>query len=121
MYTKNNSNKRQLGNHIETIVCDYLSEKGYKILSKNYRCPFGEIDIIAKDENYITFIEVKYRKNVASGYPIEAVNHRKQQKIIKTSLYYITQNHLSLNSNYRYDIVSVIGSKVHILKNAFTI
>ncbi len=121
MYNKNFSNKHKIGTIVETIVSDYLSNLGYKILCQNYRCPFGEIDIIAKDKEFITFIEVKYRKNVASGYPTESVNHTKQRKIVKTSLYYINQNHLSPYSDYRYDIVSVIGNKIEIIKNAFTV
>lgn len=121
MNNKTLSNTRQLGSDIETLVCDYLTKKNYIILERNFRCRFGEIDIIAKDGDYITFIEVKYRKNAALGYPIEAVDFRKQQKIIKTSMFYISQNRICINSNYRYDIVSVIGNKISILKNAFSI
>ncbi len=121
MNKKSNSNNRQIGAFIETIVCKHLSQKGYIILERNYRCKFGEIDIIAKNNDYIVFIEVKYRKNVALGYPMEAVDFRKQQKIIKTSLFYIAQNHICINSNYRYDVISIIGNKITHIKNAFSI
>ncbi len=112
-------NKRKLGEKAESIICSYLEEKGYIILEKNFRCHFGEIDIIAKDKDYIVFMEVKYRKNVALGYPEEAVTLSKQQKIIKTSLYYIQQNHISVNANYRYDVISILGNRVTLIKNAF--
>lgn len=115
------NNKRKLGETVETAVCSYLNSHGYIILEKNFRCHFGEIDIIAKDNNYIVFIEVKYRKNAALGYPSEAVDFRKQQKIIRSSMYYIHQNRISINSNFRYDVISVLGNKIIITKNAFTI
>ena len=114
-------NKRKLGEKIEQNVAEYLKTQGYIILEQNFRCRLGEIDIIAKEKNCIVFIEVKYRKNVVSGYPEEAVNFHKQQKIIKSSLYYIQKNHISINSCFRYDVVSVINNKITIIKNAFTI
>ncbi len=117
----NKINKRKIGEQVETLVCSYLKSQGYIILEKNFKSHFGEIDIIARENEYIVFMEVKYRKNVACGYPLEAVNYDKQQKIIKTSLYYIQQNHISLNASYRYDVVSVLNNKVSVLKNAFTI
>ncbi len=120
---QNNSkrNNREKGNKIEALVCEYLEQQGFIILEKNFKCHFGEIDIIAKDNDYISFIEVKYRKNAVSGYPSEAVNFQKQKKIIQSSLYYIHKNRISINQNYRYDVISVLNEEISIIKNAFTI
>ena len=114
-------NSRNIGTFIENIVCKYLESKGYTIIVQNYRCKFGEIDIIAKEKNVLVFIEVKYRKNVISGYPEESVNLTKQRKIINSSLRYIQENHIFLNTDFRYDVISITGNKIKIIRNAFTL
>lgn len=119
MTVKSKKDTRKIGDTYEKLVCNHLENCGYSILCKNYRCHFGEIDIIAKDKEYIVFIEVKYRKNAALGYPGEAVTLRKQRKIIQSSLFFIHQNHISLNSNFRYDVVCILNDKINIIKNAF--
>lgn len=66
----------------------FLQGKGYKVLTKNFRSRFGEIDIIAQDKDTLVFVEVKTRWNKAYGYPQEAVTPRKIRSIIKTSEYF---------------------------------
>lgn len=68
------------GREGENLAVDYLLKKGYKILEKNFRCSFGEIDIIAKDGNFIVIVEVKRRMSDKYGEPEFAVNHKKQKK-----------------------------------------
>ena len=82
-------NKRQIGSVYELKASDYLTKKGYQIIERNYRCRIGEIDIIAIERDCLCFIEVKYRKNEKTGDPLEAVDKRKQQKIIRTAQYYL--------------------------------
>ena len=65
-----------------------LKKKGYRILEANFRCRFGEIDLIARDGAYLVFIEVKYRSSLKDGDSLEAVNRRKQRKIIRVAEYY---------------------------------
>ena len=67
----------------------YLKKKGYRILEANFRCRFGEIDLIARDGAYLVFIEVKYRSSLKDGDSLEAVNRRKQRKIIRVAEYYL--------------------------------
>jgi putative endonuclease len=62
---------------------DYLTEKGWLILSRNFRTKAGEIDLIGKDGAYIVFAEVKLRRGLSYGYPRESVNYSKQQRIKK--------------------------------------
>ena len=102
-------NKRLLGKKYETLACDYLKNNNYEIIEQNYQCKTGEIDIIARDINdkdkYLCFIEVKFRHTTDYGRAIEAVDERKQQKIIDTSKIYLLQNDISFESNIRYDVI----------------
>ena len=74
----NSFNRRAIGTEYETLACEYLIRHGYQILCRNFRCRQGEIDIIARDRDYLVFIEVKYRRDEHEGDPAEAVDARKQ-------------------------------------------
>lgn len=74
---------------------NHLTRHGYQILCRNFRCRQGEIDIIAKDRDYLVFIEVKYRRDEHEGDPAEAVDARKQARILRTARYYMTRLHIS--------------------------
>lgn len=71
-------NKRAAGADKEQLAARYLVDNGYTVLERNFRNKTGEIDIIAKKDNYIVFVEVKYRSNNKYGYAVEAVNYRKK-------------------------------------------
>lgn len=117
-------NNHNIGAWAEDIVNKFLVSQGYEILEENFRTRTGEIDIIARDNEYISFVEVKYRRNLEYGYPREAVNYYKQQKIYKTALYYIATRKLDRQS-FRFDVVEVLGNidnyNINIIKNAFGI
>jgi putative endonuclease len=109
------------GKNGEEIVRDYLINKGYIIIESNYRNKIGEIDIIAKDKDVLVFIEVKTRTNTTYGYAFEAVDIRKQRKIINTSMVYIKYKKYR-NTQLRYDIIEVYlhkEIKINHLENAF--
>jgi putative endonuclease len=74
-----------LGKEGEMLAKQFLKKKGYSILQENYRTPFGEIDIIAKEKDVLVFVEVKTRTDLAFGSPFEAVNQRKKEKIRKVA------------------------------------
>lgn len=114
--------KRDLGNKGEDAVCRYIEKYGYSIVSRNFNCPKGEIDIIAENNDTIAFIEVKARKEdcVVSG--AEAVNYSKKLKIIKTAAWYSYKN--PLGKQPRFDIAEVIlkndiPSSIRYYKGAF--
>ena len=65
---------------------------GMRILEKNYRCREGEIDLVAMDGSYLVFVEVKYRRDQHAGHPAEAVDARKQRKIVRTAMCTIVWN-----------------------------
>ena len=82
-------NTTYLGNIGEKAVCDYLENAGYKILRTNFKAAGGEVDIIAKKEGHLAFVEVKTRKDTSFGYGTDAVNYHKQQRIIRAARAFI--------------------------------
>ncbi len=109
---------RKTGSSYEKIAGEYLALHGYEILEYNFRCRSGEIDIIAKDGEYLVFCEVKYRKNAQKGTPLDAITIEKQKKISKTALYYITTRHKS-GVSCRFDVIGILGDEIQLIKHAF--
>lgn len=112
---------KQKGDIGEALAVKILQKKGYTILDKNFRLRTGEIDIIAKHKGYIVFVEVKYRQNTGKGNPAEAVDYRKQQKIIATAKSYIQRNSL-YDCDFRFDVIEIIGGEKPLyrhIENAF--
>ena len=109
------------GRYGEELAREYLVDKGYKILQLNYTTKLGEIDIIALDKRIIVFIEVKTRRSLEYGYAYEAVNRKKQEKIISTSLIFVKQNGFK-DIQLRYDIIEVYltpKTRINHIDNAF--
>jgi putative endonuclease len=94
------------GDKGEQFAAEYLRKLGYKIVDTKYRAKTGEIDIIAKDKEFLVFVEVKTRRSSAYGLPAEAVNYRKQQKIINTALCFLKQRGM-VDSACRFDILEI--------------
>lgn len=94
------------GDFGENFVTKYLNKHGYKILSKNFKCNYGEIDIIFEDRDEIVFGEIKTRNSVKYGYPAESINLIKRKHIFNSSKYFLYINKL-LNKNIRYDVFEV--------------
>ncbi|MFP4697519.1 MAG: YraN family protein [Eubacteriales bacterium] len=113
------SNNRKVGQYYEEKATEYLKQQGYIILKINFRCRVGEIDIIAKDGDYLVFLEVKYRKSGKKGDPSEAVNYYKQRTITKVAQYYMVKNNLSYNTSCRFDVIVILQNKIRLIKNAF--
>lgn len=112
-------NKRKIGQEKESLVSEYLKGCGYEIICRNFFSRHGEIDIIAKKDGYLVFIEVKYRQNTRYGMPEEAVGFRKQQNLLAAARYYLYKNHLPFDLPMRFDVVGVLGDTVRITENAF--
>lgn len=112
-------NKREVGTRYEHKAATYLIEHGYTILTKNFRCRFGEIDVVAEAEGYLCFIEVKYRSNTGHGYPAEAITSRKMMRIIRTAQFYLLAHHRSQNTPCRFDVVVILDNDISLIKNAF--
>ena len=97
----------------------FLEDKGYKILECNYKNKIGEIDLIAKDNNCLVFVEVKARESLRFGYPREAVNFYKQQKIRRVAMGYLKHKGLYDKINVRFDVIDILGDKITHIENAF--
>lgn len=115
---KNTINKRQIGTVYEKQAVAYLQAKGYKIICQNYRCRCGEIDIIAEKDAYIIFVEVKYRRTIAYGYPREAVNFYKRKHIYQTAMYYLL-SHYRQEKPCRFDVIEILQGQLTHIEAAF--
>ncbi len=109
------------GRLAEDYVAQYLERGGGKILARNYRSRFGEVDIVAEGHGWLLFVEVKARSKGIAG-PLEAVTHQKRQKLICTARQYLAE-HPSL-SQPRFDVAGVYMQdgrivKMQYVKNAF--
>ncbi len=114
---------RTLGIIGEKFAENYYRDKGYRIKATNYRCRFGEIDIIAHGQGYYVFVEVKARSDGFIFLPAEAVTAGKQKKIIKTAEAFLAENSLS-DPLARFDVCEVFFAKngrmkLHCIENAF--
>jgi putative endonuclease len=118
----NGSGRIQTGKRGEDIAVAYLKNRGYRIIERNYKCLFGEIDIVAKDGDTVVFVEVKSRKSEKFGDPQGAVGREKQKKISRISLKYLEEKHL-YPCDARFDVVAIkmlpAGSIVELIQNAF--
>jgi len=112
-------NKRAVGTTYEKLAGNYLEQQGYEILEYNFRCRMGEIDIIARDCEYLVFVEVKYRSSSRTGSPLEAVDARKQRIISKVASYYCLTHGYGEGQSCRFDVVAIKGEEYTLIKNAF--
>lgn len=106
------------GNIGEEIATKYLLNNGYTILKRNFKASFGEIDIIAKEDDRIVFVEVKYKQTAKYGMPREMVTLQKQKTIRKVAEFYLKING-GLNSKTRFDVIEILGENITHLKAAF--
>lgn len=111
-------NKRSMGSEYEKKAAEYLKASGCSICEMNYRCRFGEIDMIARDGKYLVFTEVKYRSDTGKGLPQEAVDYRKQRKISRVADYYLMCKHM-MGLPCRFDVIAILGEDIQWLKDAF--
>ncbi len=115
--------RQMLGQKGEKKAARYLKQKGYKVVTANYRCQYGEIDLIAKHADILIFIEVKTRTSNDFGGPAAAVDRRKQQQISKVAHHYLVTHHND-DVDARFDVISILspnGQKTEIehITNAF--
>ena len=112
-------NSRTTGSHYEQQVAAFLQQQGFEILELNYRCRIGEIDIIARDGNYLVFVEVKYRTSSSAGNALEAIDARKAAQVRRVAQMYLYQKHYSENTPCRFDAAGINGAAITYIKHAF--
>ena len=103
------TNRREKGKAYEEQAACYLTEHGFALLEKNFRCRQGEVDLIGLHEDCLVFVEVKYRSSPLSGRPEEAVGSLKQSRICMASDYYRLMHQVEGSRQIRYDVVAIYG------------
>ena len=122
--TSDKPSSKQIGDKGELIAKRYLLSQGLEIVTQNFHCRFGEIDLIAKAADCYIFIEVKFRHQNQFGGAISAVSTSKQEKIKKSARIYLQQQQLNeYNTACRFDVVALEGDRnqpqITWLTNAF--
>lgn len=112
-------NNREVGSRYEEQAAAFLINEGYKIIEHNFRCRSGEIDLIGRDGRYLIFLEVKYRSSGELGDPAEAVDLKKQKKIIDAARYYLLTHGYSEDIPCRFDVVAILDKDIRLIRDAF--
>jgi putative endonuclease len=110
--------KREEGKEGEDIAIKTLKQNGYRILQRNYRNLFGEIDIIAEEDGYLVFVEVKRRNSSTFGGSLTAIDERKKRHIIRSAMFYLKDNKC-FQRKIRFDVVGIDLDQVKVVKHAF--
>ena len=115
---KTGNQSRRRGMYYENLAAEYLQQKGFQILHRNFCSRVGEIDLVARQEEYLVFVEVKYRRR-GGGHPLEAVGARKQRRICRTADYYCLCYGYQENTPCRFDVVGFVGNEMIHIEDAF--
>jgi len=120
----NRINTQLIGQDAETLACDYLLKNGLNLITRNYRCKTGEIDLIMRDKDALVFVEVRFRRNQNFGSSSETVNYFKQQKLLRTAQFYLLQHRLTDKVPCRFDVIAITQATaqpaIEWIKSAFT-
>lgn len=98
--------RKELGEKGEKAAQMFLSDRGMEILETNWKCSYGEVDIIARDENAIVFCEVKTRRTTSAGIPEEAITQKKREKYIRMARLYLSRNDVA-HQELRFDVIGI--------------
>ena len=109
------STTREAGDRGEAMAAEYLRENGYEILASQFRCRFGEIDLIARRGDILCFVEVKLRSNLDYGLPREFVTAAKREKLRMTAQLYLSTHDLDVPT--RFDVAEVYTDAGHTAEN----
>jgi putative endonuclease len=111
-----------LGKWGEDLALQKVKKLGYRCIARNYRCPLGEVDLIARDGDTLVFVEIKTRKGRSLGYAKEAVDRRKRRQLSKVALAYMKANCCS-EARARFDVVVINlegkAEEIEVVRNAF--
>ena len=112
-------NRRALGKAYEEKAAAFLESRGYEILERNFSSPGGEIDLIARDGQYLVFVEVKYLADASKGNPLESVGPAKQERVRRTAAWYLMKKGISQEVPCRFDVVGILGKEIVLVADAF--
>lgn len=110
----------QRGENAEQQACEFLISQDLTLIERNFRCYYGEIDLIMKDGHALVFVEVRYRKNAKFGSALESVTRSKQTKLISAAEIYLSLLQNKELMPMRFDVVGILGNgELQWVKNAF--
>ena len=117
-------NKFLLGRQGEGEAVRYLEKNGYRILHRNLRARFGEIDVVARDGPALCFVEIKTRSSIRFGFPEESVTGLKRQKLLRLASWYLQSRRPAGHSHVRFDVLSLLSgpdgpARIRLIKGAF--
>ena len=98
--------KTRLGTWGEEVAGRFLQKKGYELVANNYRCAYGEVDIVAKDGDELVFVEVRTRRGSNFGTPEESITRHKLQRLLATCQEFVQQHDLE-SAEWRADLVTI--------------
>lgn len=101
------SARRSLGASGERVAANWLEAHGYRILARNWRCPYGEIDLIAEQNGEIVFCEVKTRRGISHGAPEEAITPAKRSRLLAAAQTYLAEVVTADDPAFRIDVLAV--------------
>ena len=114
-----------LGRAAEQAACNFLTSKDFRLVERNYRCRYGEIDLIMKDSKYLVFVEVRARKHTHYGGGIGSITSTKRHKLIKTATHYLISHQSYDKIPCRFDVIGVKPTQeswdMEWIKNAFSV
>jgi len=119
---KLSSQQDNVGNQAEKIAADYLLQQGLKLLETNYRCRFGEIDLVMRDNKTLVFVEVRLRSHSMFGGAAYSINASKQKKLIITAEHYLQQHNAAAKMACRFDAIlmdKTSAQNMQWIQNAF--
>lgn len=109
---------RSKGDLYESKTITYIENLNFFVLDRNYYSRFGEIDIVAKDQNTLVFIEVKYRMNGSYGHPSESITYYKRRNMVNTAMWYMKDKRIN-ECSIRFDVAVWHKGKIEYYKGAF--
>ena len=98
--------RKELGQKGEKAAQMFLSDRGMEILETNWKCSYGEVDIIARDEDVLVFCEVKTRRTTSAGIPEEAITQKKRERYIRMARLYLSRNDVE-HQSLRFDVIGI--------------
>lgn len=112
--------KSSIGKQGEDRAVQFLTEKGFQIIERNYHSRFGEVDVIGIDDDVLVFIEVKTWPSFGLEQLEQGINTRKQKRIIETAKYFLSIHRKYMGMAMRFDVVFIGSEEIHHFLSAFT-
>ena len=118
MLNKLRSSHLLRGEKSEQLACEFLLKQGLQTVDKNFRCRYGELDLVMRDIQTLVIVEVRFRKSNTYGGALESITPKKQSRIIAATQFYLLQN--KINSPIRFDVITMSNdTDINWIKNAF--